>query len=99
MISFAEVRAGQLVGPTQPVIIINYPVVSQGKRQVTGLPRKGMIVEVEPLAPLSGHTGVAHDVPGVRRDTPAHFVGGPGRLLDLDSSVMHTGNCDYVSTL
>ena len=55
-----------------------------------------MVVEVEPFAPLGGHTGMTQDVPRVGRDAPAHFMGGSGGFLDLDGSVLHIGNAGGV---
>ena len=50
--------------PEQPVVV-EHPVVGQGKAGFSGLAGKGVVVPVVQGVPLGGHAGMSHDHPGV----------------------------------
>ena len=57
-----------------------------------------MIVGVEPLRPLGGHPGVAHDHVGVLEDAEPEEMGREGPLVDLQTATGVVGNAGCIRT-
>ena len=72
-----------LVLAAQALVVAENAIMGQGEGGITNLPGEGVIVCVEPLAALGGHTGVAHDEIGVLVDLEPQQMGRQGTLVDF----------------
>lgn len=76
----------------QRPVVLNHPVVGQGKRPLPGLAQEGMVVVIAIFIPLGGHAGVPHHYPGVSRKPLVYGMGGLWALVDVKLSPAVIGN-------
>ena len=77
--------------PQRPVVL-DYPVVGQGKGSILDTAQKGVVVAVTFFTPLGGHAGVPHHHPGVPGNLKPHGMGGPWTLVDMELSPAVVGD-------
>lgn len=69
-----------------------HSVVGQRKGKPSSSAAERVIVVVQLLVALGGHSSVSHDETGLLCQAEMHFMGGPGSLLDGQAMVCVVGD-------